>query len=100
MTTFVLPKLKVGYIADLGSPGSVLFSYLPDTNVDGMLASLEKYAKFDVDRIVFAHSGNADTLEPGSMEDVKAVIQYIKVQIKYLQCHEIIGLIELWKEET
>ena len=80
LTLFVLPQLKVGYIADLGSPGSVLFSYLPDTNVDGMLASLEKYAGFDVDKIVFAHSGNADTLEPGSMDDVREVIQYIKVE--------------------
>ena len=80
MTTFVVPNLKVGYIADLGNPGAVLFSFLPDSNIDGMLATLEKYAKFDVEKIVFAHSGNADTLEPGSMKDVKAIIQYIKVK--------------------
>ena len=79
MTTFVLPEQRVGYIADLGSPGSVLFSYLPDSNIDGMLASLEKYEKFPVDTIVFAHSGNFDTLAPGSMDDIRRMIQYIKV---------------------
>ena len=79
MTTFVIKEPRVGYIADLGSPGSVLFSYLPDSNINGMLSSLEQYEQFPVDTIVFAHSGNFDTLAPGSMDDIRRMIQYIKV---------------------
>lgn len=79
LTTFVIPEVKVGFIADLGSPGSVLFAYLPDANIDGLQASLEKYEKFDVETIVFAHSGRSDSLAPGKMDDVRALIKYIKV---------------------
>ena len=79
MTTFVVPEVKVGFIADLGSPSSVLFSFLPDANIDRMLASLEKYATFDVETIVFAHSGKTDSLAPGKMDDVRDTIKYTKV---------------------
>ena len=81
MTTFLIPKVKVGYIADIGRPNSILFAYLPDSNVDGLLAALENYAEFDVETIVFAHSGNDDTLMPGTMEDIRYNIQYIKVTL-------------------
>ena len=51
----MIPERKVGFVADLGSPGSVLFAYLPDANLNGLLSSLEEYSQFDVDTIVFAH---------------------------------------------
>jgi len=78
MTTIVLPKERVGYIADLAVPNQVIFFAMPDFNVPGMIRSLEEYTKYPVDKIVFSHSANPDVLEAGTMENVRFTIQYIK----------------------
>ena len=56
-----------------------MFTFLPDFNIPGMLKTLEEYTQYPVDKIVFSHSGNPDPLEPGTQENVKFVIQYVKV---------------------
>jgi len=78
MTTFVLPKERVGYIADLAVPNQVIFFSMPDFNVPGMIKSLEEYTRYPVDKIVFSHSANSDVLEAGTMENVRFTIQYVK----------------------
>ena len=51
---------------------------MPDFNVPGMLRALEEYSRYDVDQIIFSHSANDDPLEPGTQENVRFTIQYIK----------------------
>jgi len=79
MTTFVLPKSKVGYIADLVSPKAVGYQFLPDFHIPGLLNTLEKITEYEVDTIVFAHNGNyLDPLETGDKDTVRFAIQYYK----------------------
>ena len=75
-----LTLFQVGYIADLAVPNQVIFFAFPDFNIPGMLKTLEEYTQYPVDKIVFSHSGNPDPLEPGTQENVKFVIQYVKVK--------------------
>ena len=73
--------MKVGYIADLVSPKAVGYQFLPDFHLPGLLNTLEKITKYEVDTIVFAHNGNyLDPLETGDKDTVRFAIQYYKVR--------------------
>ena len=60
-----------------------------------MLKTLEEYTQYPVDKIVFSHSGNPDPLEPGTQENVKFVIQYVKVK-DWLELIRIFNHLEFW----
>jgi len=78
MTMFVLPREKVGFIADLATPNQAIFFFMPDFNIPGLIKSLESYLQYDVDKIVFSHSSNDDILAPGTKEVHRFIIQYLK----------------------
>ena len=80
MTAFLIPNLRLGFIADTVSPGRVPFQYFPDFNIPGLERTLHKYLELDVEKIVFSHNANTDPLEPGSKADIQFVLDYIKVE--------------------
>lgn len=55
MTTFILPKEKIAYIADLVTPNRMPFA-IADFNIKALMATLDELVKMDFSRVVFSHS--------------------------------------------
>ena len=58
-----------------------MFTFLPDFNIPGLEKSLNRYLEFDIEKIVFSHSNNADPMLPGSQEDLQFTLDYIQVRM-------------------
>ena len=55
MTVFRVAQQKVAYIADVVTPNRVLFTIVPDFNIDQWLRALSEIEQLDFDRAVFSH---------------------------------------------
>ena len=75
MTVFRLPEQKVVYIADLVTPKRVLFTIVPDFNIQEWLRTLNEIKALDFDQAVFSHSNSGSAI--GSKQDVVESREFI-----------------------
>ena len=78
MTIFLLPKLKIAYIADIVTPNRLIFTVVPDFNIREWERSLEEVLKMDFDKAIFSHNENNNRLSGGTKEDVALQLQYVR----------------------
>lgn len=76
MTISVLPKEKVTYIADIVTPNRVMFTIVPDFNINGWKQVLTDIEKLDFDTAIYSHSHAEGPF--GSMKDVTLTREYIE----------------------
>ena len=76
MTVFLLPKQKVAYIADIVTPNRVMFTIVPDFNINEWVRALKEVEKMDFETAGYSHS-HANT-PIGTMEDVTLSREYIE----------------------
>ncbi len=76
MTVFRVAEQKVAYIADIVTPNRVLFSIVPDFNVNEWKRALKEVETLDFDTAVFSHPGDEGAV--GSKADVVAGREYIE----------------------
>lgn len=76
MTVFLLPKEKVAYIADLVTPNRVLFTVVPDFNINEWKRSLTDIEKMDFNKAIFSHTNAKEPF--GSMSDVTQTREFIQ----------------------
>jgi glyoxylase-like metal-dependent hydrolase (beta-lactamase superfamily II) len=76
MTVFRLPDEQLVYVADLVTPNRVLFTIVPDFNIDGFIQSLKKIEKMDFQFAIYSHS---DAKQPfGTKSDVIKTREFIE----------------------
>lgn len=75
MTVFLLPDVKVAYVADLVTPNRVMFAIIPDFNIKEWLRSLKEVAELDFDKAVYSHSSSGSPI--GTKKDVTLTSDYI-----------------------
>ena len=76
MTLSILPEEKVTYIADIVTPNRVLFTIVPDFNINEWLRVLKDIEKMDFDTAIYSHSHANERL--GNMQDVVLTREYIE----------------------
>jgi len=76
MTLSILQEEKVAYIADLVTPNRVLFSIVPDFNINEWLKVLKDIEKMDFDTAIYSHSHANERF--GNMQDVVLTREYIE----------------------
>ena len=75
MTVFRLPETKVAYVADIVTPKRVLFTIVPDFNIQEWLRTHNEIEALDFDKVVFSHSESGSPI--GSKQDVSDSRQFI-----------------------
>ena len=76
MTVFRVANQKVAYIADIVTPNRVLFTIVPDFNINQLVRALREVEKLDFEKAIFSHiRGKAPF---GSKADVVATREYIQ----------------------
>ena len=75
MTVFRLPETKVAYVADIVTPKRVLFTIVPDFNIQEWLRTHNEIEALDFDKVVFSHSESGIPI--GSKQDVVDSRQFI-----------------------
>jgi len=78
MTIFLLPKLRIAYIADLVTPNRLAFTIVPDFNIREWERSLEQLLQMEFDKAVFSHNEKKDRMAGGTKQDVALQLQYIR----------------------
>ena len=78
MTVFRLPEQGIVYVADLVTPGRLLFAIVPDFNIREWERSLEEIGQLEFDRAVYSHNNKADPLLGGTKQDVADNLQFIR----------------------
>ncbi len=73
LTVFYFPKEKLVYISDLITPDRVIFSIVPDFNINGTIRGIEKIESLDFETAIFAHGRFK-----GDREDVRMAREYIQ----------------------
>lgn len=76
MTVFRIAEQKVAYIADIVTPKRVLFSIVPDFNINQWKRALKEVEALDFNKAVFSHSGSGSAV--GSKADVVANREFIE----------------------
>lgn len=76
MTVFLLPEQKVIYIADVVTPKRVLFSIVPDFNINEMKRALAYIEALEFDKAVFSHSGGGNVV--GDKTSVRETREFIE----------------------
>jgi glyoxylase-like metal-dependent hydrolase (beta-lactamase superfamily II) len=76
MTVFRVAEQKVVYIADIVTPKRVLFSIVPDFNINEWKRALIEVEALDFDTAVFSHPGDENAV--GSKADVVENREYIQ----------------------
>ena len=76
MTVFRVADQKVAYIADIVTPNRVLFTIVPDFNVNEWKRALAEVETLDFDKAVFSHPGDDGAV--GSKADVVAMREFIQ----------------------
>ncbi|OLQ74835.1 hypothetical protein BIT28_12790 [Photobacterium proteolyticum] len=76
MTVSVLPQEKVAYIADIVTPNRVMFTVVPDFNINEWKKVLANVEQMDFDTAIFSHSHAKEPL--GTMKDVTLEREYIE----------------------
>lgn len=78
MTIFILPQLKIAYIADLVTPNRVPFTIVPDFNIREWERTLEEVSQMDFDKAVFSHNESNNRLAGGTKQEVALQLQFVK----------------------
>ena len=78
MTVFLLPDLRLAYIADIVTPNRVIFSVVPDFNIREWERSLVAILDMNFDKAVYSHNERDNRMHGGIKEDVELQLQYIK----------------------
>ncbi len=73
MTVFFLPKEKLVYIADLITPDRVIFSIVPDFNINGTVRAIEAIEALNFETAIFSHGRYI-----GTRKDVTMAREYIQ----------------------
>ena len=76
MTVFRVAEQKIAYIADIVTPKRVLFSIVPDFNINEWKRALAEVEALDFDMAVFSHPGDENAV--GSKADVAANREFIE----------------------
>jgi glyoxylase-like metal-dependent hydrolase (beta-lactamase superfamily II) len=76
MTVFRVAEQKIAYIADIVTPKRVLFSIVPDFNINEWKRALTEVEALDFDTAIFSHPGDDGAV--GSKADVVANREYIE----------------------
>ncbi len=76
MTVFRVAEQKIAYIADIVTPNRVLFSIVPDFNINEWKRALTEVEALDFDQAIFSHPGDDGAV--GSKADVVANREYIE----------------------
>ena len=76
MTVFRVAEQKVAYVADLVTPKRVLFSIVPDFNINGWVSALSEIEELDFDKAIFSHTN--DDAPFGSKADVIQTREFIQ----------------------
>ncbi len=76
MTVFRVAEQKIVYIADIVTPKRVLFSIVPDFNINEWKRALAEVEALDFDMAVFSHPGDENAV--GSKADVAANREFIE----------------------
>lgn len=76
MTMFRVMPQKVAYVADVVTPNRVLFTIVPDFNINEWKRALGEIEAVDFDKAVFSHSNSGEPY--GSKADVVATREYIE----------------------
>lgn len=76
MTVSILPKEKVTYIADIVTPNRVLFTIVPDFNINEWKKVLTEVEQMNFDTAIYSHSHAEEPF--GTMTDVTLTREYIE----------------------
>ena len=76
MTVFRVAEQKVVYIADIVTPKRVIFTIVPDFNINEWKRALTEIEALDFDTAIFSHPGDDGAI--GSKADVVAIREYIQ----------------------
>lgn len=76
MTVFRIAEQKLVYIADIVTPKRVMFTIVPDFNINQLKRALKEVEALDFNKAVFSHPGNEGAI--GSKADVIAAREYIE----------------------
>ncbi len=76
MTVFRVAEQKVAYIADIVTPKRVLFTIVPDFNINEWKRALTEIEALDFDKAVFSHPGGDGAV--GSKADVVEAREFIQ----------------------
>lgn len=75
MTVFVLPDEKMAYIADIVTPNRILFTIVPDFNIQEWVRTLEDVERLDFETAIYSHSHSLEPL--GKKLDVTQTREFI-----------------------
>jgi len=76
-TIFLIPDLKIAYMADIVTPKRVQFAIVPDFNLREWERSLQEILALDFDRAVYSHNYGENRLV-GRKQDVEEELQFMR----------------------
>merc|ERR1712037_577920 len=76
-TVFLIPDLKIAYMADIVTPKRVQFAIVPDFNLGEWERSLQEILALDFDRAVYSHNYGENILV-GTKQDVEEELQFMR----------------------
>ena len=76
MTVFRVAQHKIAYVADVVTPKRVLFTIVPDFNINEWTRALSEIEALDFDKALFSHEGNTGYI--GSKSDVTENREFIQ----------------------
>jgi len=76
MTVSLLPKEKVAYVADIVTPNRVMFTIVPDFNINEWVRALKEVEQMDFNKAIYSHSHAKQPI--GTMQDVTLTREYIQ----------------------
>ncbi len=76
MTVFLLPEVKITYIADIVTPNRVGFAIMPDFNIKEWSRTLKEVEKMDFTKAIYSHSHAKKPF--GSKSDVTKTREFIQ----------------------
>ncbi len=76
MTVFRVAEQNVAYVADLVTPNRVLFTIVPDFNINEWKRAMAEIEALEFDIVVFSHNETTETI--GSKADITVTREYIE----------------------
>ena len=78
MTVFLLPEQRIAYIADIVTPNRVLFTIVPDFNIQEWERTIEDVLELEFDRAVYSHNNLPDAQNGGTKQHATENLQFIR----------------------